>query len=797
MKILPIFGITSIRTSTVFYVSVIVFITSVISAIGASFINVAQTKEENQRKLETATASFQRNFSDYPKGLEQQFNGFLSEKDLAMQTLQTVSMGWTLEIGLAFTGTFDLYRDLLAKKGDLDGFGFYLAPKFEGKEKLALYFSKTLGNLVQIEDGQHFQRLPFGRNIIEDPKIFPLEFTPEEKFLLKKKNGNVFLVANFDYAVDLSGIGNSTHIGSFIFEKIITSDFHHLNKEMGVNFNLYDSFGNAIAGSIEMPNLAIGNINFSDRKMLELKDVEGALYDSVVVPLLYKDFLLGYVSVNIPQAETTLRIMETVKVLSVLSFFIMAVVILISWLMVTKWTRPILQLGLDAAEFAKGNLSHEIDTSSRDELGDLAKSFVHMRNSIREKIEEVEKYNDQLQDAKNALEQLNQGLEKKVSDRTRELQEALKSQELISGQLFEKSQALDKSYQELEQRSTALSESHKTIEATLNDLRLTQNHLIQSEKMASLGQLVASVAHEINTPIGAVKSSGQNIAVALDRTLETLPVVLQILEQPFRDLFIQLIHHAKEANTLLTTREERSLRRELTKLLDEGGIEDAHHKADILIQLRAQSYLQDYFPLLRHPESDFIFGAAQNIASIINGTSNINSAVDRVSKIIFALKSFSRMNSTAEMTEAYLRDGIETILTIYQNQIKQGVELVCDYKEIGPLRCRPDELNQVWTNLIHNALQAMNYKGVLTINVYQEKENAVVSIGDTGCGIPLEIRQRIFEPFFTTKPQGEGSGLGLDITKKIVDKHQGWIEVDSVEGVGTTFRVYLPYSQGG
>jgi len=751
-------------------------------------------KEENQRKLETAMTSFQRTFSDYPRGLEEQFNNFLNEKDLAMQTLQTVSMGWTLEIGLAFTGTFDLYRDLLAKKGELDGFGLYLAPKFEGKESLALYFTKELGSLVQIEDGQHFQRLSFGRKVIEDPKIFPAEFNPEQKYLLKKKNGNVFLISNFDYAVDVSGVGNLTHIGSFIFEKMINSDFHHLNKEMGVNFNLYDSSGSPIAGVVDMPSLVLEDMDFSERKMQELRDAEGALYDSLVVPLLYKDYLLGYVSINIPQDETTFRIMKTVKVLSILSLFIMAVVILISWIMVTQWTRPILQLGLDAAEFAKGNLSHEIDISSKDELGDLAKSFMHMRNSIREKIEEVEKYNNQLQDAKNELEHLNQGLEQKISDRTYELQQALKSQELISGQLFEKSQALDKSYQELEQHSIALSESHKTIEATLNDLRLTQNHLIQSEKMASLGQLVASVAHEINTPIGAVKSSGQNIAVALNRTLESLPVVLQILDEPFRQSFIRLIDHAKATNPLLTTREERVLRRELTQLLEKYEIEDAHHKADILMQLRAQSDISEYIPLLRHPESDLILESAQSIASIINGTNNINAAVDRVSKIIFALKSFSRMNSTAEMIDANLRDGIETILTIYQNQIKQGIELVCQYEEIPPLHCRPDELNQVWTNLIHNALQAMNYKGVLTINLYKENGNAVVSISDTGCGIPDDIRQRIFEPFFTTKPQGEGSGLGLDITKKIVDKHQGWIEVISAEGQGTTFKVYLPYS---
>ena len=106
--------------------------------------------------------------------------------------------------------------------------------------------------------------------------------------------------------------------------------------------------------------------------------------------------------------------------------------------------------------------------------------------------------------------------------------------------------------------------------------------------------------------------------------------------------------------------------------------------------------------------------------------------------------------------------------------------------------CLPDELNQVWTNLIHNALQAMQYHGKLTVGLRSDGENALVSIGDTGCGIAPENREKIFKPFFTTKADGEGSGLGLDIVKKIVDKHQGRIEVTSELGVGTTFVVVLP-----
>ena len=132
------------------------------------------------------------------------------------------------------------------------------------------------------------------------------------------------------------------------------------------------------------------------------------------------------------------------------------------------------------------------------------------------------------------------------------------------------------------------------------------------------------------------------------------------------------------------------------------------------------------------------------------------------------------------------------MLTIYQNQIKSGIDLVRAYGDVPAVRCLPDELNQVWTNLVHNALQAMDHRGTLTIGLRRDGDDVRVSVTDTGCGIPDAIRARIFDPFFTTKPAGEGTGLGLDIVRKIVEKHAGRIDVDSEVGRGSTFTVILP-----
>jgi signal transduction histidine kinase len=133
------------------------------------------------------------------------------------------------------------------------------------------------------------------------------------------------------------------------------------------------------------------------------------------------------------------------------------------------------------------------------------------------------------------------------------------------------------------------------------------------------------------------------------------------------------------------------------------------------------------------------------------------------------------------------------VLTLYHNLIKRGVNVVLNCSEVPPVLCYPDELNQVWTNIVHNALHAMDYQGTLTIDAIEEGDQIKITVTDTGKGIPSEIQQKIFDPFFTTKALGEGSGLGLHIVKQIIDKHQGKIKVRSIPGL-TVFTVYLPTS---
>lgn len=371
--------------------------------------------------------------------------------------------------------------------------------------------------------------------------------------------------------------------------------------------------------------------------------------------------------------------------------------------------------------------------------------------------------------------------------------------------------AYEEAKQSREQAETAQLQATQALE----ELKAAQTQMIQSEKMATLGQIVANVAHEINTPIGAVKSSGRIISDALHDTLHNLPGLFRILDDADATRFIALLEGHRELGPSLSTRQERALVKELTRQIEEMGIDNARHKASILVHMGVRTLAESVVPLLTHVAADRILETAYGVVMIANNANNINAAVEKVSKIVFALKSLSQTDASGEMVEVDLIDSVETVLTIYHSQIRQGTELVREYEPLPALRCVPDEINQVWTNLIHNAIQAMamlqpeerpvqpeaycdtgifeGYQGKLTVAMRQEGTFAVVSISDTGPGIPEPLREKIFEPFFTTKPVGVGSGLGLDIVRRIVNKHQGRIEMQTKLGVGTTFTIYLPY----
>jgi PAS domain S-box-containing protein len=327
------------------------------------------------------------------------------------------------------------------------------------------------------------------------------------------------------------------------------------------------------------------------------------------------------------------------------------------------------------------------------------------------------------------------------------------------------------------------------LENSLNELKNAQNKLIESEKLTALGQLIAGISHEINSPLGAIKSSSDNILQSIKNVIEQAPKLESLLNNEEKELFIQLKSVLPIEISLLSIKEQRKLKKEIQKQLEDMGIENSRHFADKFSQFNVFD-IKPYKNLLTHKNAEFIIDTLFEEYLTMTNIHNIKHSVNRASKTIYALKKFAHFDHDREGVEEKIEDSINNILVLFSHNLKQGIEVIKEYSSLEPIFCYPDELAQVWMNIISNAIHAMKNSGKLEISTYEDTNYQIILIKDNGVGIPKEIQSKIFEPFFTTKKAGEGSGLGLDIVKKVVDAHKGKIELHSDEN-GTTFTIYL------
>ncbi len=352
--------------------------------------------------------------------------------------------------------------------------------------------------------------------------------------------------------------------------------------------------------------------------------------------------------------------------------------------------KPLRSLSDASKRLADGDYNEALPPPKKDEVGILINSFAAMRDAISS-------HAQRLSAANKELEKANETLEQRVQERTAEL--------------HEKNIEVQKAYDEL---------------------KTAQNQLLQQDKLASIGQLAAGVAHEINNPMGFISS---NLG-AMEEYAETLVQFYSFIQE-------MVEKNASEEDLIL--------------------LKEEIDKQDIV------SILEDIGPLIAESKE----GAT------------------RVRRIVLDLKDFARAEESGnELTD--LNECVRATVNMVSNEIKYVADLDLQLREIQKINCSRHQINQVLVNLLVNAGQAIETHGTITVTSRQDYDQIYLTVSDTGRGMNEETRKRIFDPFFTTKKLGEGTGLGLSISYGIIKKHGGEISVESEPGKGTTFTVSLP-----
>ncbi|HUG22544.1 ATP-binding protein [Piscinibacter sp.] len=296
---------------------------------------------------------------------------------------------------------------------------------------------------------------------------------------------------------------------------------------------------------------------------------------------------------------------------------------------------------------------------------------------------------------------------------------------------------IDRLEEAVAERTRKLTDANQALQTEMAERKHLEGQLVQSEKLASIGQLAAGVAHEINNPIGYICSNFSSLEMYLGHLFEMLAA-----------------YEAAEPS--------------VSSPDVAAGLEALRGRLQL-------EYLKDDVPGLMRESKEGIV---------------------RVRQIVQDLKDFSRIDSVQEWQWAHLHQGIDSTLNIVASEVRYRADVVKQYGEIPDIECLPSQLNQVVMNLVVNAAHAMGSdRGRITIRTGAHGDDVWLEVADNGSGIAPEHLTRIFDPFFTTKPIGKGTGLGLSLAYGIVQRHHGRIEVDSAVGQGTTFRVILPVHQ--
>lgn len=341
---------------------------------------------------------------------------------------------------------------------------------------------------------------------------------------------------------------------------------------------------------------------------------------------------------------------------------------------------------------------------------------------------------------------------------------------------------------------------HKKLLQQINTGRISSQsapHSVQTDKIIKLGKMMAEITHEINTPSGAINAASVNISHHLKLLIESFG---ELEKQKFSQDDIQRILKIisdmlaiLDGNHRRSSGEVRIEQKRIVAMLEAQGIRNSRNIGKQIARMDLGGNLEDLLSLMTTYSLDNILAFFTHCHRIITSARDIKVSIEMLTRMLKALKSYLHPKQEKPGLVS-IHNNIETALTILNNKLKHRIQVECRWGDNIPhIPGYASELNHVWINLLHNAIQAIEGKGEILIETFVTGAYLGVKITDTGVGIPTNIRDRVFDIDFTTKPQGEGTGLGLYITQQIIEKHGGTITIVS-DSEKTTFEVHLPLS---
>jgi signal transduction histidine kinase len=428
-------------------------------------------------------------------------------------------------------------------------------------------------------------------------------------------------------------------------------------------------------------------------------------------------------------------------------------------------SRPIKRLVEGTEKIAKGELNYRVRIESKDTIGQLATSFNKMAGDVQ----------------------------RTTSSLIQEVNERKKAQELLS----RAKEAAETASAELEDQNKKLKQAHEHIVQREKKLKDAQSQLVLSEKMASLGVLISGIAHEINTPAGAIVNVSSDLGAKIKTIINHL---MNIHDLSYEELHLlgslteQFTNGQFAPESGLQWKKSRGIRKWLAEL----GVENQKGVVTILSKynLLDKERLAPYEPLLK---KQWAMELMDSFGTVYAGMQICDSSIKKISEIVKALKyyAYTDMDNTSLLD---INENIQNVLLLLHNKLKYSLDVEKELQSLPHIHCT-SEISQVWTNLISNAHDAVvesknrDEKGKIRIETSAQDGWVTVQIADNGVGISPENTSKMFDPFYTTKGLGKGTGLGLSIVSGIIKKHKGQISVDSIPGK-TTFTVSLPIKNG-